>query len=238
MRVLAFRHVPCEGAGLIEPVLQTHGIALDYADLFRPNAAMPDVSKYRALIVLGGPMSANDDLPFLRAEIDMLRAEILRGRAVLGICLGAQLMARALGAGVRRNPVKEIGWFPIECTPAAASDPLLGGVSRETVFHWHGETFDLPDGAQLLASSERCRHQAYRVGERAYGFQFHLEVTPEMIADWCLQDENCGDMRELEYAIDPAHDATPLRGLSARVFGNWCRTLHPAGRSTIGYGNI
>jgi GMP synthase-like glutamine amidotransferase len=234
MRVLAFRHVPFEGAGLIEPILEAHNIALDYADLYVPGSVMPDVSKYHGLIVLGGPMSANDDLDYLRAEMNMLRAEVRRGRAVLGICLGAQLLARALGAEVRRNPVKEIGWYPVECTPAAAGDPLLGGVSRETVFHWHGETFDLPSGAELLATSERCRHQAYQVGERAYGFQFHLEVTPEMIADWCLQDDNCGDMRELDGAVDPWLGAARLRELSARVFGGWCRILHHAGRSAIG----
>ncbi|MEO8371697.1 MAG: gamma-glutamyl-gamma-aminobutyrate hydrolase family protein [Candidatus Solibacter sp.] len=234
MKVLAFRHVPFEGAGLIEPVLAAHNVALDYADLYLPGAVMPDVSQYNGLIVLGGPMSANDDLAYLRTEMDMLRAEVLRGRPVLGICLGSQLLARALGAEVRRNPVKEIGWYPVECSPAADGDPLLAGLSGETVFHWHGETFDLPPGAELLASSERCLHQAYRVGARAYGFQFHLEVTPEMIADWCLQDENCGDMRELVGPLDPRRGAARLRELSARVFGGWCRILHHAGRSAIG----
>lgn len=229
MRVLAFRHVPFEGAGLIVPVLESHDVGLDYADLYLPGAVMPDVSKYDGLIVLGGPMSANDDLDYLRLEMEMLRAEVLRGRPVLGICLGAQLMARALGAAVRRNPVKEIGWYEIECTPAASGDSLLGGVSREPVFHWHGETFDLPPGAQLLASSQRCRHQAYRVGECAYGFQFHLEVTPGMIADWCVQDANCGDAMELEGTIDPCQGVTHMRELSARVFGGWCRTLRPVG---------
>ncbi len=229
MRVLAFRHVPFEGAGLIVPVLESHNIGLDYADLYVPGTRLPDVSKYDGLIVLGGPMSANDDLDYLRAEMEMLRAEVTRGRPVLGICLGAQLLARALGPSVRRNPVKEIGWYQIECTAAASADPLLGGVSRETVFHWHGETFDLPPGAQLLASSERCRHQAYRVGQSAYGFQFHLEVTPEMIADWCQQDANCGDMRELETAIDPGYDAVRLAELASSVFGKWCRTLRQAG---------
>ena len=136
MKVLAFRHVPFEGAGRIEPVLASHNIAIDYADLYVPGAVMPDVSKYDGLIVLGGPMSANDDLDYLRAEMEMLRAEVLRGRAVLGICLGAQLLARALGAEVRRNPVKEIGWFPIEFTPAVEGDALLGGLSRHISFGW------------------------------------------------------------------------------------------------------
>jgi GMP synthase (glutamine-hydrolysing) len=228
MKVLAFRHVPFEGAGLIEPVLASHNIGLDYADLYLPGAEMPDVSKYDGLIVLGGPMSANDDLDYLRAEMDMLRGQVIAGRPVLGICLGSQLLAKALGAVVRRNPVKEIGWYPIECTAAAATDPLLGEISREIVFHWHGETFDLPPGAELLATSEHCRHQAYRVGERAYGFQFHLEVTPEMIADWCRQDENCGDMRELEGPIDPSLHSGRMRELASAVFGRWSESLHLA----------
>lgn len=229
MRVLAFRHVPFEGAGLIEAVLDAHHIDLEYADLYVPGAAMPDVAQYDGLIVLGGPMSVNDHLSYLRAEMEMLCAEVSRGRPVLGICLGAQLLARALGAEVRRNPVKEIGWYEIECTPAGLGDRLLGEVSRETVFHWHGETFELPAGAELLATSERCRNQAFRVGERAYGLQFHLEVTPEMISDWCVQDENCGDVRELESRVDPYYGAARMRELSTLVFGSWCGLLRPIG---------
>ncbi len=225
MRVLAFRHVPFEGLGLMEPVLQAHGIAVEYADLYQPGAAVPDIAPYDALIFLGGPMSVNDDLPFLHVETDCIRRAVAADLPVLGICLGSQLIARALGAAVRRNSVKEIGWYDLHFTEAAAGDSLFDGLERETVFHWHGETFDLPAGAVLLARSDRCAHQAYRIGERIYGLQFHLEVTPEMIADWCLQDENCGDVRELESAVDPAFHASRLVELSARVFGGWCQKV-------------
>ena len=229
MRALAFRHVPFEGLGLIEPALHAHHIAVEFADLYRADAPVPDISAYDALIFLGGPMSVNDDLPYLGREMEFIRQAISRQQPLLGICLGAQLIARALGATVRRNAVKEIGWYRLDFTEAAGRNGLFQGLSQETVFHWHGETFDLPPGAELLASSELCRNQAYRIGESVYGLQFHLEVTPEIIADWLLQDENCGDARELEQAVDSPVDldflAARLAELSARVFGRWCTVI-------------
>ena len=226
MRVLAFRHVPFEGLGLIEPALAMRRIEVDYADLYQAGAPRPEIASYDGLIFLGGPMSVNDGLPFLQQEMELIRQATAVSQPILGICLGAQLIARALGAAVRRNPVKEIGWYDLHFTEAASGDRLFDGLSRETVFHWHGETFDLPPGGELLASSELCRHQAFRAGECVYGLQFHLEVTPEMIADWCSQDENCGDMRELESTIDASFHAPRMAALSARVFGNWAEMLH------------
>ena len=225
MRVLVFRHVPFEGLGRIAAALRLQHIETEYADLYQPEAPACDIAAYDALIFLGGPMSVNDDLPFLRREMEYVRAAMERRQPVLGICLGAQLIARALGATVRRNPEKEIGWYELCFTEAAARDALFRGLSPETVFHWHGETFDLPTGAELLASSDLCRHQAYRIGERVYALQFHLEVTPEMISDWCSQDENEGDLRELDSAIDPAFQAARLAELSDLVFGRWCDLL-------------
>lgn len=225
MRVLAFRHVPFEGAGRIEAVLRAGGIELDYADLYAPNAAAPDPAPYSGLIFLGGPMSVNDSLSYLRREEQIIRDALQRRTPILGICLGAQLIAHATGAAVYSNRATEIGWFDLRFSPAAASDPLFSGLDTETVFHWHGETFDLPSGATLLASSDLCRNQAFRLGESAYGLQFHLEVTPAMIADWCLQDENCGSVRELSEPLDPYGNAARLEELSERVFGAWCDLL-------------
>ena len=171
-------------------------------------------------------MSANDDLPWIQHEIAAIREAVHRGIPVLGICLGAQLIARALGARVFRNPEKEIGWSPLHWTAAATTDPLFHGFSApETVFQWHGETFDLPPDAEWLAYSEACRNQAFRAGAGVYGLQFHLEVTPAMIADWCAQDANCGDVRELEAPIDPRRNAARLAALSNIVFGRWCNLL-------------
>ena len=232
MRALAFRHVPFEGLGRIEPALGARDIAVDFADLYQAGAALPDIAAYDALIFLGGPMSVNHDLPFLGREMELIRKAVARRQPILGICLGSQLIARALGAAVRRNPVKEIGWYDVRFTAGAGEDRLFRGLSTESVFHWHGETFDLPPGAELLASSDLCRNQAYRIGERVYGIQFHLEVTPEMIADWCVQDENSGDVRELERAIDPSFHAPRLAALSALVFGRWGEILGNPGVAT------
>lgn len=226
MRVVVFRHVPFEGLGLIEPALAGRGAAVEYADLFQDGAMLPDVAGAAGLIFMGGPMSANDDLAYLRQEQEMIRQAVQRGQPVLGVCLGSQLIARSLGAKVYRNSKKEIGWFDIELTEAGRQDPVLSGLDgRETVFQWHGETFDLPAGAVWLAFSDACRHQAFRVGSNVYGLQFHLEVTPQIIADWCIQDANCGDVRELDAPLDPDRNAEKLASLSRIVFGRWCALL-------------
>jgi GMP synthase-like glutamine amidotransferase len=230
-RVVVFRHVPFEGLGLIEGVLRTRGYAIEYADLYLPGAPVPDTASSDALLFMGGPMSVNDDLAYLRREEETIREAAARGTPVLGICLGAQLIANALGGRVRRNAMKEIGWFEIKRTEAGRSDPLFAGLDpRETVFHWHGETFDLPPGAELLESSERCWNQAFRLKSHIYGLQFHLEVTPAMIADWCRQDANCGDVEELEGPIDPWYLAGRLDVLAQAVFGRWCDMIR-SGRS-------
>jgi GMP synthase (glutamine-hydrolysing) len=227
VRVLAFRHVPFEGLGRIAPVLDELGIAFHDAEAYRDGASLPHPAAYDGLIFMGGPMSVNDPLPYLAREMGVIQEAARIGQPVLGVCLGAQLIAKALGARVYRNPIKEIGWFDVEFTPAAARDPLFAGAApRETVFHWHGETFDLPAGAVRLASSSRCRNQAFRVGETIYGLQFHLEVTPAMIEDWCRQDANCGDVCELTEPLDPSWNAARLDVLSRSIFGNWGKLLN------------
>ncbi len=220
--VYAFRHVSFEHLGLIAPALESRGLAVQYVDMFDGAPAPERIGEAGGLIFMGGPMSANDDLPYLRAELALIEQAAKAGTPVLGVCLGAQLIAKALGARVYRNRVKEIGWFPVWWTPAAAYDPLFAGLSApETVFHWHGETFDLPPGAEWLARSEACGQQAFRAGANVYGLQFHLEVTPEMIADWITEDQNRHDVRELNAPIDPHANALRLRELANLVFGRW-----------------
>lgn len=222
MRVLAFRHVPFEHLGLIAPALESRGLQFDYVDLVREPDAAVNLEAARGLVFMGGPMSANDDLAYIHRELALIERAAAAGKPILGVCLGAQLVAKALGARVYRNPVKEIGWYPITWTEAAGRDRLLAGLAgEETVFHWHGETFDLPAGAEWLASSPACRHQAFRWGDSAYGFQFHLEVTPEMISDWVSQDLNGGDVRELDSPPDPHAHTARMAELSRIVFGRW-----------------
>jgi GMP synthase (glutamine-hydrolysing) len=226
VRVLAFRHVPFETLGTIEPALESRGVAFDYADLYQTGAELPDASHYDGLIFLGGPMSANDPLPYLRTEIGVIDRAVALGTPVLGVCLGAQLIARALGARVYRNAEREIGWFDIHRAAGAASDPVFSGLREsETVFHWHSDTFDLPAGAELLARSDRTERQAFRYGRALYGLQFHLEVTPRMIVDWCIEDENCRDVRELDTPPDPQFNRMRLNEVARLVFGQWCDLL-------------
>jgi GMP synthase (glutamine-hydrolysing) len=168
-------------------------------------------------------MSANDPLPYLDRERALVGQAVERGQPLLGICLGSQLIAQCLGADVHRNSEREIGWFDIHLTEAAADDALFRGIQGpETVFHWHNDTWELPPGAVRLAGSKACENQAFRAGRNIYGLQFHLEVTPEMIADWMEQDENCGDVRELSGPIDPHFNPVRLEELSNAVFGRWC----------------
>jgi GMP synthase (glutamine-hydrolysing) len=231
VRVLAFRHVPFEGLGLIEPALESRGIEFEYCDLYQPGAAVPDTAAYDGFIFMGGPMSVNDNLPFLVEELRVIERAAAAGSPVLGVCLGSQMIARALGGRVYRNAEKEIGWFDIHLTDAGRDDPLLRGLSPvERVFHWHSDTFDLPRGAEWLAYSERTRHQAYRFGRAIYGLQFHFEVTPEMIINWSEEDENCGDVSELSTPLDPWVNHARCREAAQSLFGKWCDMLTPADR--------
>lgn len=226
MHVLVFRHAPLEGIGLIADALERHHIASRTADLYLDHAAAPDIADAAGLILMGGPMSANDDLPWLRHEIGAIQQAVQRAIPVLGVCLGAQLIARALGARVYRNPKKEIGWSRLDWTEAAQDDPLFTGFrDPETVFQWHAETFDLPAGAELLAHGDVCRNQALRAHGNVYALQFHLEVTPEIVADWLRQDAACGELREAAAPIDPNAHASRLAVVAATVFDRWCGLL-------------
>jgi GMP synthase-like glutamine amidotransferase len=226
LHVLVFRHVPFEHLGLIAGSLQRHVIEPVYVDLPKDPETPLSISAAAGVILMGGPMSANDDLPYIRQELRFIAQAVAYRKAVLGICLGAQLLAKALGASVYRNPVKEIGWFPINFTEIGAEDPLFHGLNREeTVFQWHGETFDLPSEARLLATSGLCRNQAFRIADRAYGLQFHLETTPEMISGWLREDANCADARELTTPVDPYAHAARQKELAGIVFDRWCTLL-------------
>jgi len=174
MKVHVFQHVPFEGLGALEPWFQRRHAEVNVTRFFddaRLPATEPDV-----LVVLGGPMSVNDEerYPWLAVEKQYLRRAIEARVRVLGICLGAQLIASALGARVWPNRTPEIGWFDIEGTGAS---PMFERARQYPVFQWHGETFALPNGATLLATSEACTHQAYTVGALVLGLQFHLEFT-------------------------------------------------------------
>lgn len=216
MSLLILRHEPFEHLGLFAEVLNSAGISYTYRDLNDPAPG----GDYDGLIVLGGPMSANDPIPGLADELQMIERFLKQGSPILGICLGSQLIAKTLGAPVYRNQELEIGWEPVHLTEAGRCDPLFRGIESPTVFfHWHGETFDLPHGAKWLAWSEKTRHQAYRFGSNVYGLQFHPEVDAAMIADWCAQPVNCGDVATLPQPINAsAYDQSTL---AHQIIGDW-----------------
>ncbi len=228
--VLALRHVAHEGIGTIEDALQREGLPFEIVDLFRKAPQEFHPEQFAALIVMGGPMNVDetDRYPFLADEVRWIRQAVDAGLPVLGVCLGSQLLAKALGARVYPNRIREIGWYDIELTQSGKSDRLFGDCqAAETVFQWHGDTFDLPEGALKLARSEQCENQAFRFGRAAYGLQFHLEVTPEIISSWLGEHGNCGEFDGLD-DIDPEvirraipAQTGPLRSLADRIFGRF-----------------
>jgi GMP synthase (glutamine-hydrolysing) len=185
LRVLVLQHIACEPPGAYEDVLRERGAELHRVELDE-GEPLPDWRGHDAIVAMGGPMSANDEaeLPWLASEKALIREAVSAGTPFLGVCLGAQLLAASLGARVYAGPRQEVGVLPVELTEEGAADPVLRELPREVLtLQWHGDTFDLPDGAVLLAGSPAYRHQAFRVG-RAYGVQFHLEVSREMADEW------------------------------------------------------
>lgn len=190
MRAHYLQHVAFEGPGSIEPWLNAAGYEIAGTRLFE-SPELPDLDEFDLLVVMGGPMSANDESchSWLAQEKNFIRRAIETDKAVLGVCLGAQLIASALGARVYPNRHTEIGWFPVQGIPL--SDPFLFQFPPSLeVFHWHGETFDLPPGAVRLARSEGCDNQAFQIGKSVIGLQFHLETTPQSVKDIV---SNCRD---------------------------------------------
>ena len=198
-KVLVIRNVSYETEGMLEPLLRNEGLALDIVDFQRDASANPSLDGHAGLVVMGGPMGANDTdrFPHL-VHVERLCAEAFdRSVPSVGVCLGAQVMAKILGSDVYENPVREVGWYDLTTTADADRDPLFSQLQdREVVLQWHGDTFDLPEGAVLLASSPDCVNQAFRYGEAGYAIQFHLEILKPMIEEWVRRDAARGWLAE------------------------------------------
>ncbi len=179
MRIHSLQHVAFEDIGSMQQDLKREGHSLTTTHWYKGEQA-PEVDSLDVLIIMGGPMGVYDEAkhPWLAAEKVFLAACIGAGKKIIGICLGAQLISCVLGAKVRPNTHREIGWFPLTINPSAGNNPIAKILANcAQVFHWHGDTFELPAGATLIASSAACAHQAYVINEQIYAFQFHLETT-------------------------------------------------------------
>ncbi len=222
MSVLILKNVPNEGPGTIEDFLLDRGIPYRIAEMSQEE--LPPSENADTLVILGGYMSVNesDIYPYIAKEVELVREFIGKGKKVFGICLGAQIMAKALGARVYAGPQKEIGWYDIELLEEGLRDPLIAGLAahprpedfreRFKVFHWHGETFDLPAGAERIAMSALYPNQAFRYGKDAYAFQFHIEVKKETIFEW-LKNEPV-DMEKVRRETDANYGEYYARALN------------------------
>jgi GMP synthase (glutamine-hydrolysing) len=183
--VLVLQHIACEPPGVYEDVLQDRGVELERI-LLDEGDALPSWRSFDAIVAMGGPMSVNDEseLPWLAGEKRLIADAVRAGTPYWGVCLGVQLLAASLGARVYRGDEPEVGVLPVELTDEGRSDPVFGNLPPSfPSLQWHGDTFDLPEGAVRLAGSPAYANQAFRF-ERAYGVQFHLEVSPSMAREW------------------------------------------------------
>ena len=239
MDVVVLQHIACEPPGEYEAVLLERGARLHRVELDEGDP-LPSFDRFDAIVAMGGPMSVNDDadLPWLTAEKRAIGDAVRAGMPYFGACLGVQLLAASLGARVYSGPDPEVGVLPVTLTDEGAADPLFAGLPRSfPTLQWHGDTFDLPEGATLLASSPAYPHQAFRVGRSAYGVQFHVEVLPEMAREWALVPEYAayadrvlgdGGMGRLMGEFDAAQAAMRTTGRS--IFERWAELAVPAAR--------
>jgi GMP synthase-like glutamine amidotransferase len=231
VKTLVLQHIACEPPGVYEDVLRERGAAIHRVELDE-GEPLPDWREFDAIVAMGGPMSVNDEdeLPWLRAEKTLIAEAAHAGVPIFGACLGSQLLAASLGGEVVAGPAPEVGILPVFLTEAAAGDPVFAGLPHELpTLQWHGDTFSLPEGAVLLASSPAYPNQAFRWGERAYGVQFHLEVSREMAEEWARVPAYANALAEVlgpgsaEALVDEvAARSDGMLAHGRELFARWC----------------
>jgi GMP synthase (glutamine-hydrolysing) len=233
-KVLVFQHVAAEPLGTLDPMLRQRGHRIRYVNFHRDPDVRPDIARYDALIVLGGPQMPDqgDRFPHLDVEMKCIEGALKREIPVLGICLGAQLLAYTLGAPVKPMPRWEMGWHDLEPTHFSAADALFCSlVEPQPAFHWHGYTFDLPGGAIHLARSGNCEHQAFRYGNSAWGLQCHLELDERLTNRWLTlpayrdELERNGGVRADEVRTQTHRLIGQSATLGRALFGQFLRPL-------------
>jgi GMP synthase-like glutamine amidotransferase len=230
--VRIFRHVTCEGPGYVSAVLDRHQVPHELVAIDQGAAVPAGIDEVSGLVCMGGPMSVNDPLPWIEQELGQIRAAMARGLPVLGICLGSQLMVRALDSKVYPGGKgMELGWRPVQRHPAADNSPWLSGLPASfDVFHWHGETFDLPAGADLLLGNDCFTHQAFAIGN-SLALQFHVEIQADMVHEWIelnpddiANGRDCGQSAS-EMLLNLDARVEQLQQVANVMLGQWVRGL-------------
>lgn len=228
--IAIFRHVSHEGPGFLAEFLDEKKIPWSLIAIDSGDAVPDDLDAYSGLVFMGGPMSVNDDQPWIAQELDLIRDAVELNMPVLGHCLGAQLIATALGSEVSRNSIKEIGWGRVSVANNAIARNWFCDVSTFEAFHWHGETFSLPPGAVHLLSSAHCDNQAFAIGKHL-GLQCHIEMTAKMLPVWCEigAEEISASSR---VAVQTANQMqqqiakiAPLHQVATRLYAHWISGL-------------
>jgi GMP synthase (glutamine-hydrolysing) len=230
VRLLVLQHIACEHPGAFREVLRERGVDWTAVELDE-GERLPAWPQFDGVVAMGGPMGANDEAahPWIEEEKQLIAEAVDAGLPFLGVCLGAQLLAAAFDAGVWTMPAAEVGLLPVERTEAGRDDPVLGPLAAPLVsLQWHGDTFDLPRDAVRLASSPAAPNQAFRLGDKAYAVQFHLEVTPEMVDAWAQVpaysaslDRTLGPDAGAAFLREAAARAPAMAGQARTLFGGW-----------------
>ena len=230
--VAIFRHAATEGPGYFAEFLDEHAIPWQLVRIDAGDAVPGDVTQFSGLVFMGGPMSVNDDLPWIAPSLALIRDAVAHDIPVLGHCLGGQLMSKALGGVVTRNPAKEIGWGQVAVSDNGAARAWFGDTQTFDAFHWHGETFSLPSGAIHLLSSDCCANQAWAIGKHL-ALQCHVEMNEQMIRDWCDVGSNeiaaCGNIPSVQSAsamqAQMAGKLPQLHGIARLAYRRWIKGL-------------
>jgi GMP synthase-like glutamine amidotransferase len=229
--VAIFRHSATEGPGYLATYLDARRIPWQLLKIEAGDPVPVDTDAWAGFVFMGGPMSVNDDLPWVGEELALVRRAVAAGVPTLGHCLGGQLMAKALGGAVSRNPVKEIGWGQVTVSPSTEARRWFGEIREFLAFHWHGETFAVPEGATSILESPWCANQAFALGPHL-GLQCHVEMTPALIRAWCedwgpevrgMAEPSIQTPEQMEKDIDARVRA--LNAVADRLYDRWIEGL-------------
>ena len=228
-----FRHAGTEGPGYLATFLDMQGIPWHLVKLDEHDPLPASIAEYSGMVLMGGPMSVNDDLPWIAPLLELIREAVAADIPLLGHCLGGQLISKALGADVTANPVKEIGWGEVTVSNNDIARSWFGDIESFNGFHWHGETFSLPEQAAHLLASPHCENQAYAIGKHL-AFQCHIEMTPELVQSWC--DAGAEEVRQTSASpavqqVGVMMENLPLHcfflnKVATRIYSQWIKGLN------------